>query len=52
LIKQDSNNADIQSINGKAFMAEINDQEERCATVKTKVSGKAVSRSPILLNLS
>jgi hypothetical protein len=49
LIKQDSNNMDIQSIDGEAFMAEINDQEERRTAVKTKVSSKGVSCSPILL---
>jgi hypothetical protein len=49
LIKQDSNDVDIQSIDGEVFMAEINDQEERRTTAKTKVSGKAVSCSPILL---
>ncbi|KAJ7309501.1 hypothetical protein DFH08DRAFT_823439 [Mycena albidolilacea] len=42
---QDSNDADIQSIDGKAFMAEINDQEERRTTVKTKASGKASKAS-------
>ncbi|KAJ7302591.1 hypothetical protein DFH08DRAFT_977716 [Mycena albidolilacea] len=42
---QDSNNADIQSINGKVFMAEINDQEEHRANVKTKGSGKVSKAS-------
>jgi hypothetical protein len=50
--KQDSNDTDIQSIDGEVFMAEINDQEERHTNVKTKVSGKAVSHSPILLIFS
>jgi hypothetical protein len=52
LIKQDSNDADIQSIDGEVFMAKINDQEEHRPTAKTKVSGKAISCSPILLIFS
>jgi hypothetical protein len=53
LIKQDSNDVDIQSIDGEVFMAEINDQEEeRHTPAKTKASGKAVSHSPILLIFS
>jgi hypothetical protein len=52
LIKQDSNDADIQSIDGEAFMAEIQDQEERRTSAKTKASGKTVSCSPILLIFS
>jgi hypothetical protein len=52
LIKQDSNDADVQSIDGEAFMAEIQDQEERRTSAKTKASGKTVSCSPILLILS
>jgi hypothetical protein len=52
LIKQDSNDADIQSIDGEVFMAKINDQEECRSPAKTKASGKAVSCSPILLIFS